>query len=445
MSGMTRRWFLTATGAVVAAGAASACDTTATGGSRTTPHVSSLPEPVAFLRTSWSTDPFALGSYSCLAPSPLGVSVREILAAPVGRLHFAGEATSGEAPATQAGALLSGRRAAAEIIEAAGPGGHVIVVGSGFSGLGCARDLTDAGLRVTVIEGRDRVGGRTWTERLDGIPAEMGASWIHGHQGNPLTALLRETGGRSYSFDYDNVVGGDENAVAELDKYLAKAEDVEDPDTTPYSALLPRKMSPALRYAVNSVLVQEYGAEPEDLAVSADEEGTAGEGSDFLLPDGYDRLLAHVRGSIPVRTGAVVTGIARDADGVAVTLDSGEILRADRCVVTVPIGVLKAGKITFEPALPTRKREAVEALGSGLLDKLWLQFPSVFWDKKADAIEWFDPTDPGRWSLWVNGHRAFGKPVLLGFNAGRPAHDHAHLTDRQVVDSAMDALRRMHA
>lgn len=300
------------------------------------------------------------------------MSVREILAAPVGRLHFAGEATSGEAPATQAGALLSGRRAAAEIIEAARPGGHVIVVGSGFSGLGCARDLTDAGLRVTVLEGRDRVGGRTWTERLDGIPAEMGASWIHGHQGNPLTTLLRETGGRSYSFDYDNVVGGDENAVAELDTYLARAEDVEDPDTTPYSALLPRKMSPALSYAVNSVLVQEYGAEPEDLAVSADEEGTAGEGSDFLLPDGYDRLLAHVRGSIPVRTGAVVTRIARDADRVAVTLDSGEILRADRCVVTVPIGVLKAGKITFEPALPTRKREAVEALGPGLLDKLWL-------------------------------------------------------------------------
>ncbi|MFE4369406.1 hypothetical protein ACFRMN_14445 [Streptomyces sp. NPDC056835] len=45
-------------------------------------------------------------------------------------------------------------------------------------------------------------------------------------------------------------------------------------------------------------------------------------------------------------------------------------------------------------------------------------------------IDWSDPTDPGRWSLWVNGHRAFGKPVLLGFNAGRPAHDHAHLTDR---------------
>ncbi|MEV6170323.1 FAD-dependent oxidoreductase [Streptomyces sp. NPDC051954] len=443
MTAMTRRWFLTATGAAVAAGATSSCGTTGTDGSGS--HDSSVPEPVASLRTSWSTDPFALGSYSYLAPSPLGPSVREKLAAPVGRLHFAGEATSAEAPATQAGALLSGRRAAAEIIKAARPGEHVVVVGSGFSGLGCARALTDAGVRVTVLEGRDRIGGRTWTERLDGIPAEMGASWIHGHEGNPLTELLRETGGRSYPFDYDNSVGQDEDALAELDTCLAKAEDVEDPDTTPYSALLPRKMSPALRYAASSVLVQEYGAEPEDLAVAADEEGTGGSGSDFLLPDGYDRLLAHVRGSIPVQTGAVVTRVARGTDGVTVALAGGEVVRADRCVVTVPIGVLKAEKITFEPALPDGKREAIAALGSGLLDKLWLRFPSVFWDRKADVIEWFDHTDPGRWSLWVNGYRAFGKPVLLGFNAGRPAHDHARLTDRQVIDSAMDALRRMHA
>ncbi|MEV0280747.1 FAD-dependent oxidoreductase [Streptomyces sp. NPDC050610] len=408
------------------------------------PHVNDVPEPVAFLRTSWSTDPFALGSYSYLAPSPLGVSVREKLAAPAGRLHFAGEATSGEAPATQAGALLSGRRAADEITKAARPGEHVIVIGSGFSGLGCARDLTDEGVHVTVLEGRDRIGGRTWTERLDGIPAEMGASWIHGSEGNPLTTLLRETRGRSYPFDYDSVVGRDEDAIAELGARMAKSEDIEDPDTTAVSALLPHPMPPELRYAVNSVLVQEYAVEPEHLALSAQEEGVAGQGRDLLLPDGYDKLLAHVRGTIPVRTGAVVTRIARDPGGVTLTLADGETLRADRCVITVPLGVLKARKITFEPALPAQKREAIDALGSGLLDKLWLQFPSVFWDKNADLLEWLDPADPGRWSWWLNGHRAFGKPVLLGFNAGRPAHDHAHLTDRQVVDSAMDALRRMH-
>ncbi|MBR8744443.1 FAD-dependent oxidoreductase, partial [Nocardiopsis sp. MG754419] len=112
-----------------------------------------VPEPIHHRRTSWSRDPFALGSYSSLAPHPLGTSVRTRLAAPVGtRLHFAGEATSAEAPATTAGALLSGRRAAEEILRTARRGQSVTVVGAGFAGLGCARVLADAGLEVTVLE-----------------------------------------------------------------------------------------------------------------------------------------------------------------------------------------------------------------------------------------------------------------------------------------------------
>lgn len=133
--------------------------------------------------------------------------MRTLLAAQVGaRLHFAGEATSSDAPATTHGALGSGRRAAGEI---GGSGASVVVVGSGFAGTGCARALVDRGHRVTVLEGRSRVGGRTWTERLAGVPAEMGASWIHGSVGNPMTDILDGTRGRRYPFDYYNVVGHD--------------------------------------------------------------------------------------------------------------------------------------------------------------------------------------------------------------------------------------------
>src|SRR5699024_7980910 len=81
-----------------------------------TDHDADIPAPTRYLRTSWATDPFALGSYSFLPPTPLGASVRAHLAASVGaRLHFAGEATSHEAPATTAGAVLSGRRAARRV------------------------------------------------------------------------------------------------------------------------------------------------------------------------------------------------------------------------------------------------------------------------------------------------------------------------------------------
>jgi monoamine oxidase len=107
--------------------------------------------------------------------------------------------------------------------------------------------------------------------------------------------------------------------------------------------------------------------------------------------------------------------------------------------------VLQAKSITFDPPLPPAKQQAIDALGAGLMDKLWLEFPEVFWDRDADVIEYFDHTRPGRWDWWVNGHKVFGRPVLIGFNAGRPAHELAHASDQEVLASGMDALRRMHS
>ncbi|OEU87617.1 hypothetical protein DB35_27945 [Streptomyces abyssalis] len=404
-----------------------------------------LPEPVSFLRTSWSADPFALGSYSFLAPSPLGVRARKLLAAPVaGRLHFAGEATSSGAPATTHGALESGRRAAKEIARGGRAGRHVAVVGAGFAGLGCARALADAGFEVTVLEARDRVGGRIWTERIAGVPAEMGASWIHGSKGNVMTRVLRRSGGSGTAFDYGSVAGRDARAMAELALHRRKLGDVEEPDTTPVSAVFPEQPSAALRYAAAVHYTQEYAADPDRLAVTAEREGRDLRGPDLLLPDGYARLTDHVRGELPVRDGTVVTAVRHRSDGVTLALRDGGEVTADHAVITVPIGVLKAERISFDPPLPREKQQAVEALGSGLLDKLWLEFPYVFWDPDADVIEWFDRDAPGRWSWWVNGRKAFGRPVLLGFNGGRAARDLALVSDDRIVGSAMNALRRMH-
>jgi monoamine oxidase len=404
-----------------------------------------VPDPVNFLRTSWSTDPFALCSYSYLAPSEYGTDVRKMLAAPVaGRLHFAGEATSSDAPAMTHGALESGRRAALEIVKGS-PGQSVLVVGSGFAGTGAARALADKGHQVTLLEGRARTGGRTWTARIADVPAEMGASWIHGSQRNSMTRVLDETHGRRYPFDYNNTIGVDNAAYRELARYQDELEDVAEPDNTAISAVFPSPLPPDLEYACNAQYSQEYGADIDQIAVSADDEGAPLRGGDLLLPDGYDQLLTHIRGTMNVRTNAEVTAVAYSPNGVTLTLKSGETVTADHAVITVPIGVLKANTITFDPPLPADKQNAIKALGAGLLDKLWLEFPNVFWNPDADVIEWYDHETPGRWSMWVNGHKAFGKPVLLGFNAGKRAHEFAHLSDQDVVASAIDTLRRMHS
>jgi glycine/D-amino acid oxidase-like deaminating enzyme len=58
----------------------------------------------------------------------------------------------------------------------------VVIIGAGVAGLTAARLLGEAGLRVLILEARDRIGGRVWTTySLDGLPVELGAEFIHGH------------------------------------------------------------------------------------------------------------------------------------------------------------------------------------------------------------------------------------------------------------------------
>jgi len=163
-----------------------------------------VPEPIDMVRTSWSTDPYAVGSYSFLAPGATPQH-RAALAAPIGdRLFFAGEATDLDNPSTVHGALASGRRVGAAIVELAEPGEAVVVVGAGIAGLAAARDLTDAGFGVVVLEARDRIGGRLDTVQPTGwpIPVERGASWIHDVDASDLADRAERLGVATAPFDY---------------------------------------------------------------------------------------------------------------------------------------------------------------------------------------------------------------------------------------------------
>ena len=96
-------------------------------------------------------------------------------------------------------AMLQGRNASAA------QGEHVIVVGAGMSGLAAARELRAHGYTVTVLEGRERIGGRVWTNRELGFPIDMGASWIQGTDGNPLTEIARHNDIEVHGTDADDV------------------------------------------------------------------------------------------------------------------------------------------------------------------------------------------------------------------------------------------------
>src|SRR5689334_911113 len=79
-----------------------------------------------------------------------------------------------------------------------------IVVGAGIAGLSAARLLSKAGRRVVVLEARERIGGRVWTDRHDGRVTDLGASWIHGVIDSPVAEAATAFGLRTVEF----TVGG---------------------------------------------------------------------------------------------------------------------------------------------------------------------------------------------------------------------------------------------
>jgi len=412
-----------------------------TGGAGNGAITGDVPErPTSFLRTSWSTDPFAEGSYSFLAPSDVGMDARTLLAAPAGPLHFAGEGTSSNAPATTHGALASGRRAAAELADIPGT---VLVIGAGFAGLAAARALVDAGREVIVLEARDRTGGRAHTVPFGGTVADLGPSWIHGVKNNPMVQLAAEAGVETIAFDYDNEIGGSAKAWAFFDELTERALDAGNAEARPLSDLLPDNLNFAQQWVLSVEVSGEYGEDPSELAIAALDEGKEIRGKDALLDKGYGAITDYLAAGLDIRLEWVVSGIEYGDDGVTVYSADGAELRADLALVTLPVGVLRAESVAFTPPLPSEKLDALAGLGSGLLDKLWLAFDDVFWDPEADVINWIDPHNPGLWPFWVNGYKSFGVPVLLAFNAGGVARDLADWSDDEVVASAMAALSAM--
>jgi monoamine oxidase len=418
-----------------------------------TPTTRRVPEPLAMIRTSWSADPWARGSYSFL---PVGAdpALRAALAQPIdGRLFFAGEATSTTAPATVHGALESGRRVAAEVDDAAEAGDVVAVLGAGMAGLAAAQALRGAGYTVAVFEARDRIGGRVATVRSDDwpIPVELGASWVHDVNASDLAGQLDGLGVDTADFDYDNAstlfTGGltqaslDEAADA-IATAIDRADDA-DADLSIAAAVTASgaEVDPLAFSHVDEVeLASEFGENADELSAWW---GTAegSEGDDLLVLGGYGGLADHLADGLDIRLGTAVLDVSWGADGADLTLADGAPFTCDRLVVTVPLAVLAADDITFDPPLPDTHRAAIDTMGTGLLDKVWFVFPEHFWSN--ESLMWTRVDEPGTaFREWFNLAPLTGEPVLLALHGGRTARAWAERSDDELRAAGLAALQQ---
>lgn len=354
--------------------------------------------------------------------------------------------------------LLSGLAAGAvlpRIARAQAGGWRVLVIGAGMAGLSAARSLHRAGAEVTVLEARNRIGGRVWTDRgWPDLPVDLGASWNHGATGNPVTALARDAGLRMVETRYDSGAAfRDGEEVDELpDPFdlLYAAQDAAfdaDGDRSIAEALealpdwqdLPPSDRDAMRAALYRNIELEYAADWTALSARHFDAGEAFGGAELIFPDGYDQVPQHAAQGLDIRLGAEVRQVQATAAGVAVILAAGERLEADAAICTLPLGVLQAGSVAFDPPLSHARQTAIETLGMGLLNKLWLRFDAP---PPVPDVDWLtnrgDPQD-----LWPEFVNLRGTPLLLGFNAAARADEVERWGDADALASATDTLRAM--
>ena len=337
----------------------------------------------------------------------------------------------------------------------------IVVVGAGFAGLSAARDLVRLGHDVVVLEGRDRVGGRSSTTTIAGTPVDLGGTFV-GPTQDAVIALAKELGCesvRTYSHGKNLIrwrgkVRAYRSTIPKLSLIelfdvsriqwrfdrVSRRVPVQEPWTSPIADILDSKtLEQWLRYVHAGASTRNlmaivarvtWGCEPEDVSMlhavryvkaagglgrMLDVEGGA---QQDRFPDGTQQIALRMAEELGERVvlNAVVRSIERHVDGtLAVGSDRGDVA-AKAVIVAVP-PAHRAG-ITFDPALPPEYEKLTEHWPQGNLSKAYAAYDTPFWREDGCSGEALSDEGPVFITFDVSPSDS-GPGILLGFTDAR--------------------------
>lgn len=339
------------------------------------------------------------------------------------------------------------------------PPTHFLIVGAGAAGLMAGRNLARAGKRVTILEARDRCGGRIFTlpEEEFGYAAEGGAEFVHGEA--PVTrGLLREAGlslapmaGTRWS-GRNGVFAPDGPRYPHADRLHQVLRDL----TTdlPIAEFLETRFAGAqyseLRRAITRMVEGYDAADPRRASTLALRDEWMGEGQrqGGRIVEGYGALIAFLveacrhHGAV-IHLGAAVASLDEGSGWIGATCRDGAVFEADAAILTLPLPLLTEIAL---PATARAKAASCADIGYGNVVKILLRFGTRFWtdragDNLADLSFLFsDAKIPTWWTQHPAGH-----PVLTGWYAGPKAEDVARLDANELVEMGLASLAEIFA
>ena len=330
---------------------------------------------------------------------------------------------------------------------------HIVIVGAGAAGLMAGRELARAGKRVTILEARERCGGRIHPLPAAefGYPADGGAEFVHGEA--PVThALLGEAGlslqeieGTLWRFDGADFSREDpyDPHEAELHAVLGDLKD----DLTVADFLRRHFAGPEydrLRYSIERMVEGYDAADPERASTLAlrEEWMDGGLHRQARINGGYgaliDFLAAECRGhGVTIRLGCVVSAIEEEGGAVVVRGAGGDVHRCDRAILTVPLPLLREIAL---PASVRAKAAAADDIGFGNVVKILLRFARPWWRERGPDLADMtfllsDQTIPVWWTRYPEQH-----PVLTGWFGGPRTAELQGLDPQALIEAGLGSL-----
>jgi monoamine oxidase len=334
------------------------------------------------------------------------------------------------------------------------PSDHVIVIGAGAAGLTAARELARAGKKVTILEARDRCGGRIDPLPAEkfGYPAEGGAEFIHGEA--PATnALLREAGlaaqplrGTRWSVEQGIFSQGRPPEPGSDRFYAALAELKID---LPMAEFLRRHFGgpehARLRRSIMRMTEGYDAADPERASAFAlrDEWMNEGPGNQGRVAGGYGALIDYLaaessRHGAVIHLKAVVKEIEAAAGSVVVRCADGTARAGTSAILTVPLPLLD--EITLPPAVREKVSAAAKDIGFGNVIKLLLCFKTRWWagqrKELADLSFLISEREIPVW--WTQSPST--APVLTGWFGGPRTRTMQGFDESRLIDVGLSSL-----